>query len=147
MKIVGAIFEKFIWKKYPQLVSDTGPSRGMRRDEAPYIVDLWITRTQADHAWSTITVANEMKWNETKWMRWVWKKWWNDTKGYRDSVSSTTNSTWSNRDGNSRPQRCSGGLASNRLRHGDARPTEIYIGYLWKLWLWFKTGIFNSWFQ
>ena len=34
-----------------------------------FIERLWIAKMPADHAWRTIT---EVKWNETKWMRWVW---------------------------------------------------------------------------
>ena len=41
------------------------------RDEmrwSPYIVGPWVARVPADHAWRTITRADE-----TKWMRWVWR--------------------------------------------------------------------------
>ena len=52
----------------PQLVSGTVPGLAMRWDEAPLFEGLWITRMPADHAWSTITKVDEMKW-----MRWVWR--------------------------------------------------------------------------
>ena len=41
------------------------------RDEmrwSPYFIGPWVARVPADHAWRTITRADE-----TKWMRWVWK--------------------------------------------------------------------------
>ena len=61
-------------------MSDTGPGRGMRYYEAPYIDDLWIVRKSADQAWRTMAEADEMKRNEwdeygeiVKWNLWQGK--------------------------------------------------------------------------
>ena len=62
-----------------------------------------------------LTHHHEGGWNETKWMRWLWRNGGmkfvvgengrNPEKTYSDPVSSTTKPTWSDRDANSESQR------------------------------------------
>ena len=61
-------------------MSNTRSGRGMRCYEAPiYIIGPWVARVLADHAWCTITRADEMKWNEMDEMG--VEKWWNEICG------------------------------------------------------------------
>ena len=55
--------------KYPQLVSNTSSGRGMRFDEAP------IFRAVNGKGAGRPRLMHNHKgwWNETKWMRWVWR--------------------------------------------------------------------------
>ena len=53
-----------------QLMFDTGPGRGMRWDEAPtFVCEKQGCRPTTPDAPS----QGRMKWNETRWMRWVWE--------------------------------------------------------------------------
>ena len=69
--MIKVILYKYIKRinKYPQFVSNTGPGRGMRFNEA-ILLKVWIAMMLANHACHTITGADEMKWNE-------WEVWWN----------------------------------------------------------------------
>ena len=54
---------------YPQLVSNTRSGRGMRCDEAPYYRSVSSTGAGRPR----LTHHHKGWWNETKWMRWVWR--------------------------------------------------------------------------
>ena len=55
--------------KYPQLVSNTRSGRGMRCDEAP--CDRSVSTKRAGRP--SLSHHHKGWWNETKWMRWVWR--------------------------------------------------------------------------
>ena len=60
---------KNLYKKYPQLVSNTRSGRGMRCDEAPY----YRPGSSKGAGRPRLTHHHKGGWNGTKWMRWGWR--------------------------------------------------------------------------
>ena len=95
-----------------QLVSDTGSRQGMRCDEAA--PSLKIYEQQGCRPTSPDAPSQgRMKWNETKWVRWVWrnsemefvagKTGGTPRKVYSHSSLSTRKPIWNDWDADSRP--------------------------------------------
>ena len=104
---------------------------------SPFCEGMWKAMVPATTPGAPSRTADEMKWNETKWMGCVWRRGGfkfvggeigrNSEKIYPDSVSSITTPTWSDRDANYDPG--SRRRASNRVGIDYARKRKKFINY------------------